>query len=177
MTHPYLDKSQSWCFALRRLMGYPDYAPAFHTLAFCASGPRDILQAVQLTQVAADLSRDMIHVAFALEAAEPLSVSLAVRQDIGIEWISNVRLYAASETAKIELLAANRRWFIGPRHVLTSAKLPPKHRRPKGEQIAMRRWRQAVATMEPFQLENSVWVRPGERFADAIPLEELRVAA
>ena len=88
-----------------------------------------------------------------------------------------MRLYAADEKTPIELLADDRSWLIGPRLFLTSAKLPPKHRRAHGEEIAWRRWRHAVASMAPAKLERSVWVPPGGSFEGAIPHEQLKVAA
>lgn len=179
MTHPYILNSQAWCHSLRILLGYPPYAPDCQTLAVCASSPRDIFQAMELTEVARDMQRDMIHVAFDSLAAgaEPVGVSLAVRQDSFVEWLPGCRLYAPSETAKLELLSTEGRWFVGPRNMLTSAKLPPKSGWKKGEEIALRRWREAVETMGPLQLRGSVFVRPGERYADAIPMEALKVAA
>lgn len=177
MTAPYLDRAQAWCFALRTLMNYPAYAPPFHTTAWCSSSPRDVFQALELTQIAADKGSDLVHVAFALDSHEPLSVSLAVRQGAGVVWIPDVRLYAADEKAPVELLADDRRWSIGPRLFLTSAKLPPKHRRAQGEEIAWRHWRHAVATMAALKLDGSVWVPPGGSFKDAIPHEQLKIAA
>ena len=94
-----------------------------------------------------------------------------------MEWIPGCRLYAASETAKIELLTGDARWFVGPRHVLTRAKLPPKARRKHGEEIAWRRWRQAVAAQGELNLTGSVWVPQGKPYASAVPHERLRVAA
>lgn len=177
MTSPYLDRAQAWCFALRTLMGYPGYAPPFHTTAWCSSSPRDVFQAMELTRIAADKGSDLVHVAFALDVDEPLSVSLAVRQGGGVMWIPRLRLYAADEKAPLELLADDRRWAIGPRLFLTDAKLPPKHRRVQGEEIAWRRWRRAVATTASLKLDGSVSVPPGGSFKDAIPLEQLKIAA
>lgn len=177
MTSPYLDRAQAWCFALRTLMNYPAYAPPFHTTAWCSSSPRDVFQAMELTQIAADKGSDLVHVAFALDSDEPLSVSLAVRQGAGVVWIPDVRLYAADEKAPVELLADDRRWSIGPRLFLTNAKLPPKHRRAQGEEIAWRRWRNAAATMASLKMDGSVWVPPGGSLKDAIPHEQLKIAA
>ena len=175
--HPYIAKTQSWCMSLRILMGYPAVRPPFHTTSWCASGARDIFGAMQLTQVAAEMGQDLVHVAFALDHDEPLAVSLAVRRAHGIEWLPGCRLYAASETSKIELLTHEERWHIGPRLVLTSAKLPPHGRREGGEEIAWRRWRQQAAAMHGVELEGSLWVPEGGGYADAIPQEELKLAA
>lgn len=177
MISPYLDRAQAWCFALRTLMGYPGYAPPFHTTAWCSSSPRDVLQTMELTRIAADKGSDLVHVAFSLDVDEPLSVSLAVRQGGGVIWIPCLRLYAADEKAPIELLADDRRWSVGRRLFLTDAKLPPKHRRVKGEEIAWRRWRHAAATTASLRLSGSVWVPPGGSFEDAIPHERLKIAA
>jgi hypothetical protein len=176
MTSPYLDRASHWCSALRTLMGYPVCAPPFHTIAWCSSAPRNIFEALELTRIAAAKGCDFVHASFSLDTDEPLGVSLAVRRREGIEWIPNVRLYAADDRAPVELLAADRRWLIGPRLFLTTAKLPPKTRRAPGEAIAWRRWRHAVATTTP-KLEGSVWVPPGGALTDAIPHERIKVTA
>ncbi|HEX8486774.1 hypothetical protein [Sphingomonas sp.] len=177
MPSPYLTMAQNWCFALRTLMNYPPYAPPFHTTAWCSSTPRNIFEAMELTKIAAAKGTDLIHVAFTLDTNEPLGVSLAIRESECVVWIPNVRLYAPDEAAPIQLLADDCRWLIGPRLFLTSAKLPPKHRRAKGEEIAWRRWRHAAATIAPLGVEGSVWVPPGGTFKDAIPHERLNIAA
>lgn len=177
MTDPYIINSESWCRSLRRLMGHPDHVPVGETLAYCASGPRDADGVIHLRQIAADIRRDLVHLTFETDdAAEPSTVSLAIRRDDNVEWQPNCALYAASETARIELLAADRRWFIGPRNVLTSAKLPPTSRREKGAEIAMRRLQQAVANSGPLGQVKSVWVPSGERFDAAVPSGQLNVA-
>jgi hypothetical protein len=177
MTLPYFDLAQNWCFALRLLMGYPGYAPPFHTTAWCSSTPRNVFEAIELTQIAAAKGCDLVHVSFLLNSDEPLEVSLAVRQSAGVVWMPGLRLYAADERAPIELLADDCCWSIGPRLFLTSAKLPPKCRLAQGEEIAWRRWQEAVATMAPLKLNGSVWVPPGGTFEDAIPQEQLKSAA
>ncbi len=176
MTLSYLDRASHWCFALRRLMGYPGYAPARHTTAWCSSSPRDPAQIAEVMQIVADMGRDLVHVSFALDQEDPLGVSLAIQGLAGVEWMPDVRLYAVSESAPIELLSEDRRWFIGPRLLLTGAKLPPKARRSKGEQIAWRRWRQAVATTTVPTLTGSVWVPPGGSIVTAIPHELINAA-
>ena len=176
MTLPYLYRASHWCFALRRLMGYPGYAPPRHTTAWCSSSPRDTAQIAQVMQIVADMGRDLVHVSFSLDQEEPLGVSLAIQGVAGVEWMPDVRLYAASESAPIDLLCADRRWFIGPRLLLTGAKLPPKARRSMGEEIAWRRWRQAVATTTVPKLTGSVWVPPGGSIVTAIPHELINAA-
>lgn len=177
MRHPYIEKSQSWTMALRTLMGYPADAPPFHPVAWCVSSPRNLIQIMDLACLARDSGRDVVHVAFELDADEPIAVSMAVHRDTGIEWMPNVLPYAANETAKIELLADRRRWHIGPRHALTSAQLPPKDSWESGIAIARRRWRQVAATMKSVSVEGSMWVPDGGSYADAIPHEALRIAA
>ncbi|WP_076072944.1 hypothetical protein [Sphingomonas montana] len=177
MTSTYLTTSQDWCHSLRSLMGYPAHAPAFHTAGWCFSAPRTIFDAWEVARLAADRGCDLVHVSIEPYADAPLAVSMAIRQDAGVEWVPGVRLYAASETARIELLTGDRRYFVGPRHFLTGAKLPPNARRANGEAIAWRRWRQAVSTMAPATLKGSVWVPKGGSFADAIPHEQIKIVA
>ncbi len=176
MTHPYLARAERWAFALRVLMGYPAQPPAFHTIMWTSSGP-GITDAARLTQIAADRGCDLVHFNMALEGPEPSDVSLVLRQGLGMECLPQVRLYAASDTAPIELLGARKLWRIGPRQVFTSAKLPPAALRSTGEEIAWRRWREAFRTMSSPQLRGSLWVPPGGGYADAIPFERLRAAA
>jgi hypothetical protein len=172
LTHPYIENAQAWALSLRQLMGYPAHTPACHSIAWCTSGPRDLLQAIQVTEIAKDMQRDLVHLAFADAVGEPVGVSLAVRQDACVEWLP-ARLYAATEFARIELLAGNRRWSVGSRHILTATRMPPVNRRARGEQVAMRRWRKAAAAMEHVQLEGSVLIPPSETYANAIPHERL----
>ena len=178
MTHPYVANGEAWAMSLRTLMGYPLYAPACHTVAWAAGPSCDIFQALQVTQIAADMGRDIVLLAMpGIVPGRPTSVCLAVRQNDGVEWIPDCKLYAASETAPIELVGGGRRWQIGPRLFLTSQKLPPKRRRAKGEEIAMRRWREMTATMKPLNLVGSVFVGPGKTFADAVPTANIKLAA
>lgn len=177
MTSPYLTRAQAWCFALRTLMNYPGYPPRFPTTVWCSSSPRSVIQSMELAQLAANRASDVVHVAFAPNVDEPLGVSLAVRQRVGVKWMPGVRLYAAREDSPIELLSGDERWFIGSLLRLTASELPPGSRRAQGEQIAWRRWRQAVATMTPVKLGSSVWVPPGAGFGDAFPHDQLIIAA
>lgn len=163
-----IEKSQSWTMALRTLMGYPADAPPFHTVAWCVSSPRDLIQLMDLACFARDSGRDVVHVAFEFDADEPIAISMAVHRDRGIEWLPNVLPYAPNETSKIELLADRRRWHIGPRHNLTSAKLPATASWESGIAIARRRWRQAAATMKLVSAEGSMWVPDEGSYADAI---------
>ncbi|HEX8412507.1 MAG TPA: hypothetical protein VF637_01285 [Sphingomicrobium sp.] len=178
MKHPYIANGEAWAMSLRMLMGYPTFEPACHTMAWASGTSRNMFQAMQVTQIAQDMARDLVFLAFAdIVPGAPVAVSLAVRQSVGVEWIATCSLYAASETAKIELLGGGRRWHIGPRLVLISQKLPPKGRRAQGEEIALRRWRQMAATMKPLDLVGSVFVGPGKTFADAVPTADIKLAA
>lgn len=177
MTHPYLANATAWGFALRTLMGYPQHALPFHTTTWCTSGVLDIDQVMNLKQLAADKCADLVHIAFEFESDEPLAISLFVRREHGIEWMPNVLPYAAGENAKIELLADRQRWLIGPRQSLTAARRPPKAQWERGVAMARRRWREVAAQVEPPQLDGSVWVPSGGRYADAIPHKALNIAA
>jgi hypothetical protein len=176
--HLYFTNADAWCHALRGLMGYPAHEPVNHSLSFCTSASRNIFEAMQITQIAADVGRDLVHVAFEDGAGEiPAGISLAVRTTNCVEWLSGCALYAAGETSRIEILSADRRWLVGPRHVLTAAKLPPKSRRQRGEEIAARRWRQAFEAVGPLSLTGSMFVPEGRSYADAVPRADLRTAA
>lgn len=176
MTHPYLDNATRWCFALRTLMGYPGHAPLFHTTTWCSSGARSLDQVMELVQLARDTHSDVVHVTCELDSDEPTAIALYLRRETIVEWMPNVLPYAAAERAKIELLAEDR-WHIGPRRMLTAAKLPPKRRWESGIAIARRRWRHLAETTPLLPREGSLWVPPGGSYADAIPHEALKVAA
>ncbi|CAM3231554.1 hypothetical protein SPAN111604_11945 [Sphingomonas antarctica] len=177
MTSQYLDNATAWSFSLRTLMGYPEHAPPFHTTKWCNSGPLDLDQVMTITRLATDMRSDFVHVAFELGTDEPVAISLFVRREHGIEWMPNVLPFAASETAKIELLADKQRWFVGQRQALTAGKLPPTGKWERGVAIARRRWRKAAANTGSLELAGSLWVPPGGGYADAIPQDELNIAA
>lgn len=178
MTHPYLARGQAWVFALRTLMGYPAYEPARHTMGFCTSGPREFDDVVHLTELAADMQKDMLHLTFAeLESPEPCMVSLVLHQHLSVEWMPGCQLYAASERAPVELLQGGRRWRIDERNQLVSDKLPPRHLLARGEQIAWERWRKMAADMAGLELTGNSFVPQGQPLADAIPAERIKVAS
>lgn len=178
MTHPYLARGQAWAFALRTLMGYPPYEPARPSMAFCTSGPRDFEDIMHLTQIAADMQKDMLHLTFAdAHAPEPCLVSLAVHQTLCAEWMPGCQLFAASEQAPVELLQGGRRWRIDERNQLVSGKLPPRHLLARGETIAWDRWRKTAAQMDGLELSGNSFVPQGKPLADAIPTERVRVAS
>ncbi|UYY77357.1 hypothetical protein [Sphingomonas sp. R1] len=173
---PYLAIAQNWTFALRVLMGYPRQAPPFHTIGWCATGCTGPLQAPQLTRLAAELQRDMVQILMPANNEAPRELALAVREGMNIRFRGGLRLYAASDNARLELLAGDRRWFIGPRHVLTSAKLPPNHRRDAGERIALRRWRQVFEQEQSLRLEGNLLVPAGSGIAESQRLDDLKIA-
>ncbi|MBN8831337.1 MAG: hypothetical protein J0G94_12120 [Sphingomonadales bacterium] len=178
MTHPYLARGQAWVFALRTLMNYPPYEPARHTMCFCTSGPRDFDDIMHLTELAADMQKDMLHLTFEeLESPEPCLISLALHQPLGVEWMPGCQLYAASEPAPVELLQGGRRWRIDERNQLVSDKLPPRHLLARGEKIAWERWRKAAANMDGLALAGNSFVPAGQPLADAIAAERIRVTS
>lgn len=176
MTHPYLARGQAWVFALRTLMGYPPHEPTRHTMGFCTSGPRDFDDIMHLTELAADMGRDMLHLTFEeLESPEPCLVSLAVHQPLCVEWLPGCRLYAASDRAPVELLQGDRRWRIDERNQLVSGKLPSRHLLARGEQIAWGRWRKAAAAMDGLPLTGNRFVPQRKPLAEALPTDRLKV--
>lgn len=178
MAKDYASNSQAWSVALRRLMGYPLYAPACHTVGWSASAPRDSVGITQLTQIAADMNRDLVHLIFGGDGlGAPIEIGIAVRHDREVAWIGNCRLYTASETARLEIIAGDERWYVGPRQMLVATKLPPRKRIARGEAMAMARWRRAAEEAEKVELVGTVCVPRGGRFADAIPQDTLNFAA
>lgn len=177
MAKDYASNSQAWSVALRRLMGYPLYAPACHTVAWTTSGPRDLIGIMELTQLATDMNRDLIHLTFDGDGSGvPIQIGLAIRQDLDVAWMAGCRLYTASETARVEIIAGDQRWYVGPRQVLMPTRLPARKRIARGEALAMRRWCRAAEDAHHVELVGSVCVPPGKRFADAIPQEAFALA-
>ncbi|WP_030538540.1 hypothetical protein [Sphingobium sp. DC-2] len=177
MTHPYLARGQAWTFALRTLMGYPPHEPSRHTMGFCTSGPRDFDHIMHLTELAADMGRDMLHLTFEeLESQEPCLISLVLHQPRCVEWMPGCRLYAASKQAPVELLQGGRRWRIDERNQLVSGKLPPRHLLAHGEQIAWERWRKMAEEMDGLKLAGNSFVPQRKPLADAIPVAAIRIA-
>jgi hypothetical protein len=175
MTSPYLDLAQKWSLALRTLMTHPGHTQRFDTTAWCFSSPRIGDDIAAMAQLAADKGCDLVHVACALDADEPLSVSLAIRGRTGVRWIPNARLYAADENAPIELLTDSDRWFIGALRRLSASELPPQARRVSGEGIAWRRWREKASQMEAPSRDGMIWVPRGGTINDAIPYSRINV--
>ncbi|MGK2912268.1 MAG: hypothetical protein ACSLE1_21095 [Sphingobium sp.] len=178
MTHPYLERGQQWVFALRKLMGYPEYEPSRHSTAFCASGERDLAGALHLAQLAADMKKDILHLGFkSIYAPEPHLVSLVVHTTHCVELLAGCRLYAASDTANVALLHHDKRWYFDDRNQLICTSLPPRHRLTRGEQVAWARWRLTAARMVGLQLAGNSFVPAGRPLADALPVERLKVAS
>ena len=164
---------QNWTFALRREMGYPDFGPSNDTIAFGAGGCKSLIEVMQVAGICEDMRRDMVYVGFGEPIlAGPIEVSLAIRQTVAVDWHPGVRLYAASPSAPIELLTEHNRWFIGPRHVLTAAPLPPRSKIEAGVKRAMRRWCDAVESIGKLNLTGSILVPQGATYAMRVSLDE-----
>lgn len=174
--HRYFATAHAYAQTLPLLLGYPSGNSHCHTATVSLSGPVTDALAAQILDVAADTQRDMIHIAYAETEPVPIGLALALRQHSTIQWLPDCTLYAASETATVEILAGGRRWRVGPRNMLTAAKLPPRDRRAAGEAIALRRWHQAVAA-GPIGFPGVITMHPGERIADAIARDDLLAAA
>jgi hypothetical protein len=173
-----IDTMQAWTYALRIIMGYPAFAPVSHTITFASGGRRNPVEALQIAAIVEEIGCDIVHVSFDLQIADgPASVSLATRATCHVDWHPEVRLYAASDDAPVELLTDRHRWFVGPRAVLTAAPLPPRGKIRRGVERAMRRWREQTLRSHNLDLTGSVFVPQGASFAQAVPLEALKRAA
>ncbi|AOR78533.1 hypothetical protein [Novosphingobium resinovorum] len=169
---------QAWTLALRDIMRYPWFAPMQHTVAFASGGKRDMIEAIHLAGIAEEMGRDVIHVDFDRSiSGGPIGVSMVVRQAPMVEWAPNLRLYAASDDAPVELLSIRHRWFIGPHHLLTAGALPPASKIRRGTERAMRRWREAAEDGRDVELPGSIIVPAGQPLANAIPREEFLARA
>lgn len=173
-----IDTMQAWTYALRVLMGYPAFAPVSHTITFASDGRRNPLEALRIAAIVEEIGNDIVHVNFDLPIIDgPVGVSLATRATCHDDWYSEVRLYAASDDAPIELLTDRHRWFVGPRAVLTAAPLPPRGRIKRGVERAMRRWREQALQYRNLDLTGSVFVPAGAELAQGVPMKTLAQAA
>lgn len=161
---------ETWCFSLRLEMGYPAYKPATNSVAFCASAPKDPLEAMHIASLAQELNKDVVHVGIETIKVGPVNIALATRHECSVRWTPDCLLYAESESAPIQILTKDKAWGVGPRSILTATKLPPAKKRRRGIEIAMRRWRAAAAAMGPVELVGGMHVPNGEPLSAAIPL-------
>jgi len=173
-----IDTMQAWTLALRRILGYPEFAPIGNPVAFASGGRKDPVEALQIAAIVQKTGRDVVFVNFDDPIpAGPVGVSLATRNTLLVDWHPEVQLYAASDNAPVELLTAGHRWFVGPRSILTAAALPPQAKIARGVDRAMRRWRETASQSHRVDLTGSVFIPAGAAYADAVPMEELRRAA
>ncbi|WP_010543167.1 hypothetical protein [Sphingomonas elodea] len=167
-----LDTLQAWTIGLRTAMGYPD-APIGSPVAFASGRRRNPIEALQVADVVGDTGRDVVYVEFDTPIASgPIGVSLATRATHWVDWHPQVRLYAASDEAPIELLTDTHRWSIGPRASLIASPLPPRGRLARGMARANKLWREAAKRAWGIKLVGSLHVPDGARYADGIPMEE-----
>jgi len=168
-----LDTLQAWTIGLRAAMGYPD-DPIGSPVSFASGRRRNPIEALQVAAVVGDAGRDVVYVEFDTPIANgPIGVSLATRATHWVDWHPQVRLYAASDEAPIELLTDTHRWSIGPRASLIASPLPPRSRITRGMARAERLWREAAAKAWGIKLVGSIHVPDGARYADGLPMEEL----
>ncbi|KTF68989.1 hypothetical protein ACNFJ7_02815 [Sphingomonas sp. HT-1] len=167
-----LDTLQAWTIGLRTAMGYPD-APIGSPVNFASGRRRNPIEALQVADVVSDTGRDVVYVEFDTPIANgPIGVSLATRATHWVDWHPQVRLYAASDEAPIELLTDTHRWSIGPRASLIASPLPPRSRIARGMARADRLWREAAEKAWGIKLVGSIHVPDGARYADGVPMEE-----
>ena len=173
-----IDTMQAWTHGLRVVMGYPEFAPIGNPIAFASGGRKDATAALQIAAIVEQTGRDVVYVGFGLPIADgPLCISLATRATLHVDWHAELRLYAASDDAPVELLTDTHRWSVGPRSVLTASALPRGSRVARGIERANHRWREAAAQMYGVELDGSVHIPAGGTYADAVPMEALRKAA
>lgn len=173
-----IDTMQGWTYASRIIMGYPAFAPLSHTITFASGERRYPVEALQIDEIVEQIGCDIVHVNFELPIVDgPVSVSFATRATCHVDWHSDVRLYAASDEAPVELLTDRHRWFVGPRAILTAAPLPPRGKIKRSVEHAMLGWREQALRSRNLDLTGSVFVPKGANFAQAVPLETLAQAA
>ena len=172
----YIDTANRWAIALRTLMGQPPSAPLTNAIMFTTSGRHEDGQEQQLAQLAVDAGQDIVHLLVEETGGLP-TVSLIVRDGTAVRVINNAKVYVGDEAAPIQLLTDDRSWIIGPRYHLIEQKLPSMARRKRGRARAERRWRDMFEALGPVALVGSKFMKLGERFADAIPMERLNIAA
>ena len=172
----YVDTANRWAVALRTLMGYPPSAPLTDAIMFTTSGRREDGQEQQLAQLTVDAGQDIVHLL--VEETDGLpTVSLIVRDGAAVRVIKNAKVYVSHEAAPIQLLTDDRSWIIGPRYLLIEQKMPSVARQKRGRATAERRWRDIFEALGPVDLVGSKFVKLGDGLADAIPMEQVNIAA
>lgn len=175
--HKILNRRQELAYSLRVLLGYPRLRPASDPLAFAGAGPLNQDMLLQLGRIAIELGQDVVVLHFNPADEKLQSISLAIRETVGVRVFTNCQLYAASETAPLQILAEDQAWRVGARNQLHAHKGPASKRLARGYEIARRRWKTAAEMLGPITLAGGRFVPPGATMASTIDMDEAILAA
>lgn len=172
MSRSSLIKSQNYCLALRRELGYPAYAPLNHTLAFSSGGPAHAEKALTLARHAIVMGRDMIYCAWdSFAPAEPTSIALAIRELTHVDVITDCFLWASDAAVPLAIVAPRRNahFVLGPRGHLERRSGMPAQQLNRGKRLARQRVRRVAMLMSADLLPGNQFVPRGECVAPAAP--------
>lgn len=171
-------KTQNYCLALRRELGYPLHAPVNHTLAFASGGPADAAKSLILARHATVMGRDMVYAAWdSFAPAEPTSIALAIREMTHVDIVTGCQLWTADATAPLVILAPgrNEHFVLGPRGYLQRRSGKPAQHLARGKRIARQRIRRAAALMSNDLLPDNQFVPAGRDFLPPFGLRQEQV--
>lgn len=172
-----LTKRQETAYALRILMGYPRLRPMADPVSFAGAGPLTNDMAIQIGTVADELGQDVVVLHFDRIDESLQGITLAIRETASVQVFARCRLYAASETAPLQILTEEGAWRVGARNQLALHRLPPAKRLARGSEIAHRRWKVAVEQMGPLTLAGGRFVPKGATMATSLDMNEAILAA
>ncbi len=144
-----------WTYSLSRLLGVPQELMN-DTILFTNGALADV-NIARTIDIARGYGVDIIFLSHEEATSTPTGICIVPYDNQAPRWISGCTLYAASETAPIEILTGTARWFVNPELFLREARLPNVRERARGRKIAMRRWSAMTEAIRPRYLARSEW--------------------
>lgn len=169
--HTAMVRRQQLCQALKSVMGFSITGAANDSVQMLAGPPADFGLGLRISAIAAQLGKDAIYLSFgSLQAKEFAEIGVAFRDDLVVDWRSNLQPYAADQDAPLVLVDVQRggRFERGERNMLVFRECLPDGLE-RGRRIAMTRIRRAGAAMPAKISSESSWVPPQADPADHLP--------
>lgn len=169
--HAAMVRRQQLCWALKSEMGFSIEGAANDSVQMLGGQPADVVMGLRISAIAAQLSKDAIYLSFkTLYAKDFAQVGVAFRDDLVVDWRSDLQPYAADQDAPLVLVDVQRggRLQRGERNMLVFREGVPDGLE-RGRRIAIARVRKAAATMPAKISSETSWVPPEEDPADHLP--------
>lgn len=168
-------RQQNTMLALRQEMGWPLIKPANDCISFTSGRPADVEVGMELGRIPRMLGKDLIYSGWiSVSAKAPTGFAIAYREMLTIDFVDRVVPFAANDDAPIVLVStrADEFFAIDSRGSLVRIAGKPKNLG-KGRKLAMRRIRDAAATMRGDLLPSNRHVPWGADSIepDAMPVE------